>query len=63
MTRSKKLFAALSVVFLIGLIYASYDIGKRTTFPGSKPQLQERIKKQFLPADSSKKDSLKSTHR
>jgi len=51
------------VVFLLLLFYASYDFSKRTTFPGSKPQLKERIKKQFLSIDSTKKDSIKSTHR
>jgi hypothetical protein len=63
MNRSKKVFLILSVVFLLLLFYASYDFSKRTTFPGSKPQLKERLKKQFLNGDSAKKDSLKSIHR
>lgn len=45
MTRSKKIFIAASVVFLCLLMYASYDISTKTSFPGSKPQLQERLKK------------------
>jgi hypothetical protein len=60
MTRSKKVFIFFAIVFVILLAYASYDIGSRTTFPGSKPQLKERLKKNFEEADSVKKDSIKS---
>jgi len=63
MSRSKKIFAILSVVFLLLLFYASYDISRRTTFPGSKPQLKERIKKKFFKEDSAKKDSSRLIHR
>jgi len=52
MTRSKKIFLGFVLVFIILLVYASYDIGSRTTFPGSKSQLKERIQKNYLPADS-----------
>jgi len=57
MTRSKKIFAGLAVVFMMALLYASYDISTRTTFPGSKPQLKERLEKQYLKKDSITKDS------
>jgi hypothetical protein len=57
MTRSKKVFAALAVVFLGLLFYASYDISRRTTFPGSRPQLKERIEHKFLKPDSVSGDS------
>jgi hypothetical protein len=57
MSKSKKIFAGLAVVFVGLLFYASYDISTRTTFPGSKPQLKERIEEQFLKVDSVKKDS------
>jgi hypothetical protein len=63
MSRSKKIFAALSVVFLALLFYASYDISRRTTFPGSKPQLKERIEKQFLTKDTLSKDTSKAIRR
>jgi hypothetical protein len=63
MTRSKKVFIALAILFFLGLGYISYDISSRTTFPGSKPQLKERIKSQFISPDSVKQDSLKATHR
>jgi len=63
MSRSKKVFAGLAVVFAISLIYASYDISTRTTFPGSKPQLKERIEEQFLKTDSVVKDSANAIQR
>jgi hypothetical protein len=63
MNRQKKIFVLLAVVFLVLLFYASYDIGRRTTFPGSKPQLKTRIEKQFFKADSIKSDSLPAIHR
>jgi hypothetical protein len=63
MSRSKKMFAILSVVFLVLLFYASYDIGRRTTFPGSKPQLKERLKRHFFGKDSIVKDSFKAAQR
>jgi hypothetical protein len=58
MSRSKKIFAGLAAVFMIALFYASYDISTRTTFPGSKPQLKERLQKQYLKNDSLAIDSL-----
>jgi hypothetical protein len=50
--KSKKLFIFFVVVFVILLGYASYDISQRTTFPGSKPQLKERINNEFLDPDT-----------
>ncbi|MBL7862627.1 MAG: hypothetical protein JNJ65_15785 [Cyclobacteriaceae bacterium] len=58
MTRSKKIFLSLAVIFFVLLLYASYDISTRTTFPGSKPQLKERIEEQFLEKDTTHQDSL-----
>jgi flagellar basal body-associated protein FliL len=51
---SKIIFISAFIVFMIALIYASYDISQRTTFPGSKPQLKERIKQTYLETDSLK---------
>jgi hypothetical protein len=45
------------LVFAILLGYASYDIATRTTFPGSKSQLKERIKENYLKKDSAFADS------
>jgi len=58
MTRGKKIFAGFAVVFVIFIAYVSYDISKRTTFPGSKPQLKERIKDTYMAKDSVKSDSV-----
>jgi hypothetical protein len=52
MNRSKKIFVAISIVFLLALLYVSYDISRRTTFPGSKSQLKERLKKDYMDTDS-----------
>jgi hypothetical protein len=59
MSKSKKLFLVGVVIFVTGMTYFSYDVSKRTTFPGSKPQLQERIKERFLEKDSLRRDSIK----
>jgi hypothetical protein len=63
MQRSKKMFVGVSVLFFAGLVYLSYDISSRTTFPGSKPQLPERIKGQFLEKDSVSEDTILSVQR
>lgn len=52
MTKQKKWFRAVAIVFAFLLAYASYDISRRTTFPGSKAQLKERIQKDYLDDDS-----------
>jgi hypothetical protein len=57
MSRSKKVFLIVVVGFLGLLGYFSYDISSRTTFPGSKSQLKERLKKQYLKTDSLSVDS------
>ncbi|MEY3404725.1 MAG: hypothetical protein ACO263_02355 [Cyclobacteriaceae bacterium] len=57
MPRSKKIFILFIVLFLIGIVIASVDIARRTTFPGSKSQLKERIKKQ-LSEPAVRKDSV-----
>lgn len=58
MSRSKKVFLFAVTVFIMLLVYASYDISKRTSFPGSKSQLKERLKQRYTPQDSSMRDSL-----
>lgn len=58
MTKSKKIFLSVAVVFFALLFYASYDISTRTTFPGSKPQLKERIQNIYLKKDSLDSDSV-----
>ncbi len=52
MSKQKKWFIAGVVGFVLLIAYASYDISRRTTFPGSRPQLKERLKKNFMEPDS-----------
>ena len=53
MTRSKKIFVALGVLFFIFLLLLIYDISRKTTFPGPKSR-----PKKDLPADA---DTVKHT--
>ena len=43
MMNKKKLFFLFALIFFGAMIYITYDISMRTTFPGSKPQLKERL--------------------
>jgi len=63
MSRSKKVFLLIGFLFLVGVAYFGYDVSSRTTFPGSKSQLKERLKKQYLKSDSAITDTTKATHR
>lgn len=58
MAKSKRLFYLFTVVFLLVIFFASYDIARRTTFPGSKSQLKERIKRTYMETDSTRGDSV-----
>ncbi|WP_276373858.1 hypothetical protein [Chryseolinea sp. H1M3-3] len=58
MSRAKKIFLMFVGVFVLVLGYAIYDIGKRTTFPGSKPQLRERLREKYSSPDSALTDSI-----
>jgi hypothetical protein len=56
MTKSKKIFIGAAVFFLLLLGYASFDIGRRTTFPHRKNKGDEGIvnqKKDSISTDSS----------
>jgi hypothetical protein len=63
MSRNKKIFVAACILFFLGLAYLSYDISSKTTFPGSKSQLKERLKEKYLKRDSVKRDSAHAVHR
>jgi archaellum component FlaF (FlaF/FlaG flagellin family) len=63
MSRSKKIFLFISLLVFVGLVYFSYDISTKTTFPGSKSQLKERLKKQYLEVDTLHKDSANTIQR
>jgi hypothetical protein len=56
MSRQKRIFIIFAVIFFVVLAYIAYDISRRTTFPGSKPQLQERIKDAYGEKDSVRAD-------
>ena len=43
MSKNKKIFLALFVIFMLIMCWIGYDISRRTTFPGSKGNLKERI--------------------
>ena len=43
MKRSKKIFFLLVLIFLLVMIVIGYDISTRTTWPGAKKNLKERI--------------------
>lgn len=43
MKNSKKLFLVLAGLFILIILYISYDIASKTTYPGSKGNLKERI--------------------
>lgn len=46
MQKNKKIFLFLFVLFMLAILYLSFDISRRTTFPGSKGNLKERISKE-----------------
>tara|TARA_Y100000114_G_scaffold37187_1_gene32797 strand:+ start:1974 stop:2270 length:297 start_codon:yes stop_codon:yes gene_type:complete len=43
MKRSKKIFVAVGLVFIVATIIVGYDISRKTSFPGSKKYLKESI--------------------
>jgi hypothetical protein len=43
MTRQKKIFIIVSILFILIILLISYDISRRTTFPGQKTYLKESI--------------------
>jgi hypothetical protein len=55
--KKKRAFLFAAIIFALLLAYASYDIASRTTFPGSKGQLKERLNKKYDLTDSVYSDS------
>jgi hypothetical protein len=43
MNRNKTIFLILAGIFMLIMLWIGYDISTRTTFPGSKKNLKERI--------------------
>ncbi|MCX2746118.1 hypothetical protein OO013_19725 [Mangrovivirga sp. M17] len=60
-SKSKKYFLIFSAIFILIIGIVCIDIARRTTFPGGKPQLKERIfQKDGESPDSSKvSDTIK----
>lgn len=54
MTRSKKIFAWVALVFAGFLAYVVYDISSRTTFPGRSKARQDSTS----PGNNASQDSL-----
>jgi len=46
-------FRLLIILFFLALVVIGIDITRRTTFPGSRPQLKERILRQMPQANDS----------
>jgi hypothetical protein len=44
MNRQKRVFIIVAVLFTVLMVYLGYDMAKRTTRPGHKKQLPERIR-------------------
>ncbi|ELR73829.1 hypothetical protein C900_01439 [Fulvivirga imtechensis AK7] len=59
MRKKQRLFIIITFLFFAAMLYVGYDISSRTTFPGSKPQLRERLLNgDEAPADSVSTDSI-----
>lgn len=43
MKRSKKIFFVLALIFLVIMLIIGYDMSQRTTWPGAKKNLKERM--------------------
>lgn len=43
MKKSKRIFVAVGILFIIATILVGYDISRKTSFPGSKKYLKESI--------------------
>jgi hypothetical protein len=43
MNRNKLVFLIFGLIFLVIMLWIGYDMSTKTTFPGSKPNLKERI--------------------
>ncbi len=55
MKKNKIIFLILATLFLLAMAWIGYDISSRTTFPGSKGNLKERI----APSDTLSTDDKK----
>jgi hypothetical protein len=58
MSSSRKILLVFAIAYLAIVAWISVDFARKTTFPGSKPQLKERLEKRFAGPDSTKRDSI-----
>jgi hypothetical protein len=60
MSRSKKIFVVVAILFILATLLVGYDITTKTSFPGSKKLLKESIApSEPVVSDTLKLDSLK----
>ncbi|WP_186757935.1 hypothetical protein [Echinicola salinicaeni] len=52
MKTKKIIFLILSIIFLVLMVLIGIDISSKTTFPGSKGNLKERIKESNSAAEN-----------
>ncbi len=52
MTRSKKIFVAIAIVFFVLLLIVVADISRRTTFPGAKTKSAPGLTEDSVARDS-----------
>jgi hypothetical protein len=52
MKRNKIIFLVLAIIFALSMLWIGVDMSRKTTFPGSKGNLKERI----APSDSLEKN-------
>lgn len=43
MNKNKLIFLLLAMLFMVAMIWIGVDISRKTTFPGSKGNLKERM--------------------
>jgi hypothetical protein len=55
MSRSKKIFVVVAILFILATLLVGYDITTKTSFPGSKKLLKESI----APSEPAISDTLK----
>jgi len=57
--KQSKIFLGVAILFVIFLAIVIYDISHKTIFPGSKSQVKEKIRKDFLKKDTMRQSPKK----
>lgn len=45
MSRPKKIFVAVVVIFILIMLWFAYDVSQKTTAPWNKEKVEEQVKK------------------